>query len=156
MVFPVVKYGCEIWTRLVSLGVRFSLRMWELDYKESWALKNWYFWTVAWRRLSRVPWNARGANQSILKKISSECSLEGLMLKLKLQYFGHLMQRADLFEKRVSSNVSYRYNCWFGPLWIRFIMLGCCSPAWDDQTSAATTEDIGEVETDIVYYTHSF
>ena len=67
--------------------------MWELDYKESWALKNWCF------RLLRVPWTARRSNQSILKEISSEYSLEGLLLKLKLQYFGHLMRRTDSFEK---------------------------------------------------------
>ena len=73
--------------------------MWELDCEESWALKNWCFWTVCWRRLLRVPWTARRSNQSILKEISSGCSLEGLMLKLKLQYFGHLMQRVDSLEK---------------------------------------------------------
>ena len=75
--------------------------MWELDYQESWAQKNWFFWTVVWRRPLRVPWTARRSNQSILKEISPGCSLEGLMLKLKLQYFGHLMQRADSFEKTV-------------------------------------------------------
>ena len=65
--------------------------MWELDYKESWALKkNWCFWTVVLEK-TLVPWTARRSNQSILKKISPEYSLEGLMLKLKLQYFGHLM-----------------------------------------------------------------
>ena len=125
--------------------------MWELDYKESWVLKNWCFWSVVlektlespldckkiqpghpkenqswifiggtdaealilwppdvknwiselwcWRRLLRVPWTARRSNQSILKEISPGCSLEGLMLKLKLQYFGHLMRRAISFEK---------------------------------------------------------
>ena len=66
--------------------------MWELDHKEGWAPKNWWFWTVIWRRLLRVPWTARRSNQSILKKISPEYSLEGLVLKLKLQYFGCLMQ----------------------------------------------------------------
>ena len=72
---------------------------WELDYKESWAPKNWCFWTVVWRRLLRVPWTVRRSNQSILKEISPGCSLEGLMLNLKLQYFGHLMQRTDsLYE----------------------------------------------------------
>ena len=77
------------------------VRMSELDYKESWVLKNWWFWTVVlcWRRLLRVPWTARRSNQSILKEISPGCSMEGMMLKLKLQYFGHLMQRADSFEK---------------------------------------------------------
>ena len=85
-----------------SQGYGFSsghVWMWELDYKESWVLKNWCFWTVVWRRLLRVPWTARKSNQSILKEISPEYSLEGLMLKLKRQYFGHLMQRADSFEK---------------------------------------------------------
>ena len=62
--------------------------MWELDYKESWAPKNWCFWTVVWRILLRVPWTARRSNQPILKEISPEYSLEGLILKLKLQYFG--------------------------------------------------------------------
>ena len=73
--------------------------MWELDYKESWVLKNWCFELWCWRRLLRAPWTARRSNQSILKEISPGCSLEGLMLKLKLQYFGHLMRRADSFEK---------------------------------------------------------
>ena len=73
--------------------------MWELDHKESWAPKNWNFWTVVLERLLRVPWTARRSNQSILKEINPEYSLEGLMLKLKLQYFGHLMQRTDSFEK---------------------------------------------------------
>ena len=73
--------------------------MWELDYKESWALKNWWFWTVVLEKTLESPWTARRSNQSILKEISPGCSLEGLMLKLKLQYFGYLMQRADSFEK---------------------------------------------------------
>ena len=73
--------------------------MWELDHKESWALKNWCFWRCCWRRLLRVPWTARRSNQSILKEISSEYSLEGLMQKLKLQYFGHLMWKTDTLEK---------------------------------------------------------
>ena len=73
--------------------------MWELDCEESWAPKNWCFWTAVLEKTSRVPWAARRSNQSILKEISPVCSLEGLMLKLKLQYFGHLMQRADSSEK---------------------------------------------------------
>ena len=73
--------------------------MWELDYKESWAPKNWCFWIVVLEKTLRVPWTARRSNQSILKEISPECSLEGLMLKLKLQYFGHLMWRVDLLGK---------------------------------------------------------
>ena len=82
MVFPVVMYGCESWTMKKAEHRR-------IDTFEPWC----------WRRLLRVPWTARISNQSILKKISPGCSLEGLMLKLKLQYFGHLMQRADLLEK---------------------------------------------------------
>ena len=82
MVFPVGMYGCEIWTIKKA-------KRWRID-----AFELWY-----WRRLLRVPWTARRSNQSILKEISPGCSLEGLMLKLKLQYFGHLMQRADSFEK---------------------------------------------------------
>ena len=73
--------------------------MWKLDYKESWVPQNWCFWTVVWRRLLRVPWTARRSNQSIQKEISPEYSLEGLMLKLKLQYFGYLMRRTDKLEK---------------------------------------------------------
>ena len=78
-----------------------SSQVWmrELDYKESWARKNDASELWCWRRLLRVPWTARRSNQSILKEISSEYSLEGLMLKLKLQYFGHLMRRADSLEK---------------------------------------------------------
>ena len=73
--------------------------MWELDCEESWVPKNWCFWTVVLEKLLRVPWTARRSNQSILKEISPGCSLEGLMLKLELQYFGHLMRRADSLEK---------------------------------------------------------
>ena len=82
MVFPVVKYGCESWT------VRKAKR-WRIDAFELWCC----------RRLLTVPWTARRSNQSILKEISPGCSLEGMMLKLKLQYFGHLMRRVDLLEK---------------------------------------------------------
>ena len=81
-IFPVVMYGCESWTIKKSERRR-------IDAFEPWC----------WRRLLRVPWTARRSNQSILKEISPECSLEGLMLKLKLQYFGHLVQRANSFEK---------------------------------------------------------
>ena len=73
--------------------------MWELDYKESWAWKNDACELWCWRRLLRVPWPARRSNQSILKEISPEYSLEGLMLKLKFQHFGHLMRRTDSLEK---------------------------------------------------------
>ena len=82
MVFPIVMYGCERWT------VR------KAEHQRTDAFELW-----CWRRLLRVSWTARRSNQSILKEISPEYSLEGLMLKLKLQYFGHLMQRADLLEK---------------------------------------------------------
>ena len=82
MVFPVVMYGCESWTIKKAKHRR-------TDASEVWC----------WRRLLRVPWTARRSNQSILKEISPGCSLEGLMLKLKLQYFGHQMQRTDSFEK---------------------------------------------------------
>ena len=73
--------------------------MWELDYKEGWALKNWCFWTVVLEKTLQSPLDCKEIQPVFLKKISPECSLEGLMLKLKLQYFGHLMQRADSFEK---------------------------------------------------------
>ena len=73
--------------------------MWELNYKESWAPNIDAFELWCWRRLLRLPWTARKSNQSILKEISPGCSLEGLMLKLTLQYFGHLMRRTDSFEK---------------------------------------------------------
>ena len=82
MVFPVVMYGCESWT-VKKAGHR------RIDAFELWC----------WRRLLRVPWTARRSNQSILKEISPGCSLEGMMLRLKLQYFGHLMRRVDLLEK---------------------------------------------------------
>ena len=82
MVFPVIIYGCESWTIKKA-------EHWRIDAFELWC----------WRRLLRVPWTARRSNQSILKEISPGCSLEELMLKLKLQYFGHLMRRADSFVK---------------------------------------------------------
>ena len=82
MVFHVVMYGCESWSIK-------KVEHWRIDAFELWC----------WRRLLRVPWTARKSNQSILKEIGPGCSLEGLMLKLKLQYFGHVMRRADSFEK---------------------------------------------------------
>ena len=82
MVFPVVMYGCESW-------IIKKAELWRIDAVELWC----------WRKLLRVPWTGRRSNQSILKEISPEYSLEGLMLKLKLQYFGHLMRRADSLEK---------------------------------------------------------
>ena len=82
MVFPVVTYGCESWT------------IKKAEHRRTDAFELW-----CWRRLLRVPWTARRSNQSIIKEISPGCSLEGMMLKLKLQYFGHLMQRVDSLEK---------------------------------------------------------
>ena len=79
--------------------------MWELDHKESWALKTDAFELWCWRRLLRVPWTARRSNQSILKEISPAYSLEGLMLKLKLQYFGYLMRRTDPLEKALMGKI---------------------------------------------------
>ena len=73
--------------------------MWELDHKEGWVSKNWFCQIWCWRRLLRVSWTARRSNHSILKEINPGYSLEGLMLKLKLQYFGHLMQRTESLEK---------------------------------------------------------
>ena len=77
---------------------RSHVQMWELDHKEGWALKNWCFLIVLLEKTPRVPWIARRSNQSILKETNPEYSLEGLMLKLKLQYFGHLRQKADSLE----------------------------------------------------------
>ena len=85
-----------------SQGYGFSsghVWMWELDYKENWTPKNSCFWTVVLEKTLESPWNARRSNQFILKEISPGYSLEGLMLKLKVQYFGHLMRWADSFEK---------------------------------------------------------
>ena len=96
MVFPVVTYECEIWTIKKAKCRRTN------------AFKLW-----CWRRLLRVPWTARGSNQCILKKISPGCSLEGLMLKLKLQYFSPLMQRADSFEKTLKlGKIEVRRRWW--------------------------------------------
>ena len=83
--------------------------MWELDHKEGWVPKNWCFWTVVRSRLLRVPWTAKKSNQSSLKEISPEYSLEGLMMKLKLQYFGQLMRRNDSFEKTLGGRGILRW-----------------------------------------------
>ena len=91
MVFPVIMYGCERWTIKKA-------ELWKIDAFELWC----------WRWLLRVPWTARRSNQSILKEISPEYSLEGLMLKLELQYFGHLMWRTDSFEKTVTLEIEGR------------------------------------------------
>ena len=131
IVFPVVMYGCEIWTIKKAEHQR-------IDAFEPWC----------WRRLLRVPWTARRSNQSILKEISPECSSEGLMLKLKLQYFGHLMQRADSLKRpwcwewlKAGEEGDYRgWDVWMASptqwtwVWasLRFGVghgsLACCSP----------------------------
>ena len=103
MVFPVVMYGCESWT---------------IKKAECWRIDAFQLW--CWRRLLRVPWTARRSNQSILKEISPEYSLEGLMLKLKLQYFGHLMQRAHSLEKTLMLDKieGRRRRGWQGMRWL--------------------------------------
>ena len=91
MIFPVVMYGCESWTiKKAECRIIDAFKLW------------------CWRRLLRVPWTAKRSNQSILKEISPEYSLEGLMLKLKLQYFGHLMRRTDSFEKTLITGKDWR------------------------------------------------
>jgi len=102
--------------------------MWELEYKEIWVPKNWCFWTWCWRRLLRVHWTARRSNQPILKEISPEYSLEGLMPKLKLQYFDHLIRRTDSLEKTLMLGKDSRgekaggegdnrgWDCWMASL----------------------------------------
>ena len=107
MVFPIVMYGHESWTIKKA-------ELWRIDTFELWC----------WRRLLRVPWTARRSNQSILKEVSPECLLEGLMLKLKLQYFGHLMQRTNSLEKTLMLGKSegrrrrewQRMRCWMASL----------------------------------------
>ena len=102
MVFPLVMYGCESWT--IKKTERRRIDVFEL----------WY-----WRRLLRVPWTERGSNQSILKEISPGCSLEGLMLKLKLWYLGHLMQRADSLEKTLMlGGIGGRRRGWQRMRWL--------------------------------------
>ena len=102
MVFPVVMYGCESWTVKKA-------EHWRIDAFELWC----------WRRLLRVPWTARRSNQSILKEISPGCSLEGLMLKLKLQYFGHLMWRVDSLEKTLMlGEIEGRRRGWKRMRWL--------------------------------------
>ena len=93
--------------------------MWELDHKEGWAPKNWSFWIVVLNKTLGVPWTPRRSNQSILKEINPEYSLEGLMLKLKLQYFGHLMRRADSLEKTLMlGKIESRRRGWQRMSWL--------------------------------------
>jgi len=102
MVFPVVRYGCESWT------------VKKAEHRRTDAFELW-----CWRRLLRVLWTVRRSNQSILKEMSPGCSLEGLMLRLKLQYFAHLMQRADLFEKTLMlGKTEGRRRGWWSMRWL--------------------------------------
>ena len=100
MVFPVVIYGCESWTIKAECSRIDAFKLW------------------CWRRFLRVPWTARRSNQSILKEISPEYSLEGLILKLKLQYFGHLMQRTDSLEKMLGKIEGRRRRGWQRMRWL--------------------------------------
>ena len=148
MVFPVLMYGCESW-------IIKKAECWRIDAFELWC----------WRRLSRVPCTARRSNQSILKEINPEYSLEGLMLKLKLQYFGHLMLRADSFEKTLMLGKidGGRRRGWQRMRWLDAITnsmdmrlsklwevgdgqggLACCSP-WGHKQSD-TTERLNRTE----------
>ena len=109
MVFPVLMYGCESWNLKKA-------EHWRIDAFEVWC----------WRRLLRVPWTARRSNQSILNEIGPVCSLEGLMLKLKLQYFGHLMRRVDSLEKTLmlgGIGVRKRRDSYQSVIWILLLLL---------------------------------
>ena len=121
MVFPVVIYGCECWTVKKA-------EHWRIDASELWC----------WRRLLRVPWTARRSSQSILKEISPEYSLEGLILKLKLQYFGHLMWRTDSLEKTLmlgkmagGEGEDRRWDDWMtSPIWLTWVLVNSRSWLW--------------------------
>ena len=127
---------------LSSRGYGFSsshVWMWELDHNENWVPKNWCFELWCWRRLLRVPWISRRSNQSIIKEISAEYSLEGLMLKLKLQYFDHLMWRTDSLEKILMLGKiegrrrkgRQRMRCWMAsPTWWTWVWASSGSWSW--------------------------
>ena len=134
MLFPVVRYG-----------------LWDLDYKESWVPKNWCFWTWCWKRLLKVPWTAR-SNQSILKEINPEYSLEGLMLKLKCQYSGHLMWRTDSMEKtlmleRLKAGGEGDDRGWDGwmvsPMWWTWVWVNSRSWWWTRKPGVLQSESMG-------------
>ena len=138
--------------------------MWELDCEESWVLRNWCFWTVVLEKTLESPWTARRSNQSILKEISPWRSLEGLMLKLKLQYFGHFVWRVDSLEKtlmlgRIGSRRrrGRQRTRWLGRSWwwtgrpglLQF--MGSQRVGHDGATELNWTEDSMQERNDLVY-----
>ena len=142
MVFPVVMYGCESWT--VKKAERWRIDAFELQ---------------CWRRVLRIPWTARRSNQSILKEINPEYSLEGLMLKLKFQYFGHLMQRTDSFEKTMMlGKIGGRgggdgrgWDGWMASLTQRiWVWVGSCSWWWTGKPGMLPSTGLQRVRHDWV------
>ena len=137
--------------------------MWELDYKKSWAPKNWCFWTVVLEKtLERVPWTARRSNQSILKEISPEYPLKGLMLKLKLQYVGHLMRRTDSLEKtqmlvnKVGGERNDRgWDGWMAsPMRWTWVWVGSRSWWWTGKPGCAVVHGVTESRTRLSDWTY--
>ena len=130
--------------------------MWELDYKESWALKNWCFWTVVLEKTLESPWTARRSNQSILKKINPEFSSEGLVLKL--QYFGHLMPRADSLEKTLMlGKTENRRRTGWQKRWLNSIPSSLdmnLSKLWDGEAWHAAVHGVAKSKTRLSNWTH--